>query len=152
MKYKEKLLDLILHATDDELIQWIESQPLIEQSDIFRELKEIAEDAAAEVGDDVNEEIAGFESFSAQIDHYEEIILDEKLAEANLVMATEEQEKAMAEMTRRMDGIRNYIIDCIVTNAPNAKDMLEAAKGIIELEKKNGFYEPENWKALEERL
>ena len=149
MKYRAQLIDLILDEDENAMMDWILSQPLLEQPDIFRELKELAEELALENGDDINEEIDGFDSFGTQIDNYQETILDEKLAEANYSMALADQEKAANQMDEAIDGIRDYVIECIVANAPNAADMRELAKQMIKLEMDAGTYKAENWSAIQ---
>ena len=149
MTYRAQLIDLILDENENAMMDWILSQPLIEQPDIFRELKELAEELALENGDDINEEVDGFDSFGTQIDNYQEIILDEKLAEANYIMALADQEKAANEIDEAIDGIRDHVIECIVTNAPNAADMREVAKQMIKLEIDAGTYKTENWSAIQ---
>ncbi|MEI7508225.1 MAG: hypothetical protein WCJ62_02035 [Flavobacterium sp.] len=149
MKYREQLLDLILDENDDAIMEWIQKQPLIEQPDIFRELKEIVEEIASENGDNVYEVIEGFENFNSEIDNYEEKILDEKLAEVNYIMALESQEKASKEMFEAVEGMREYVIECITTNAPNAAEMRELSKQIIKFEVDAGIYKAENWSAIQ---
>mgnify|MGYP003637570049 CR=1 FL=1 len=148
MKYREHLLDLIFDENDDAMMEWIQKQPLIEQPDIFRELKEIAKEIASENGDNVNEIVEGFENFNSEIDNYEEKILDEKLAEANYIMALDSQEKSSKEMFEVVDGIREYVIECITTEAPNAAAMRELSKEIIKFEVEAGTYKEENWSAI----
>jgi hypothetical protein len=142
------LLELILSENDDEMINWILSQPDLEQPDIFRELKELVEEIAAEQGDDVNEVVEGFESFGEHINKFEDSILEEKLATEQLEMAEEQQQKLMDDMDERINGVRRYVIECIVTDAPNAKEMRELARQMIQLEKDAGTYDPENWKGV----
>jgi Mg2+ and Co2+ transporter CorA len=149
MKYREQLLYLILDENENAMMEWIEKQPLLEQPDILRELKEIAIEMANENGDDINEVIDGFESFKDEIDNYEDKILDEKLAEANYVMALDNQEKAAKDMFEAVEGMREYVIECITTNAPNAEAMRELAKQIIKFEVDAGVYNPENWAAIQ---
>ncbi|MES2573954.1 MAG: hypothetical protein V4572_03345 [Bacteroidota bacterium] len=146
MKYREQLLDLILDENNDAMMEWIQKQPLLEQPDIFRELKEIAEEIANENGDNLNEIV---EDFNSEIDNYEDKILDEKLAEANYVMALDDQEKTSKEMFEAAEGMRAYVIECIVTNAPNAEAMRELAKQIIKFEVDAGVYKAENWSAIQ---
>lgn len=145
MKYRDKLLELIFEDDDDAMISWITSQPIIDQPDIFRELKLISEEAALANGDDINEVIPTFHAFDNAIDDYEDKVLDEKLAEAQYVMALEEQEKAFAEMDEKLVGIRRYLMDCIINNEPNATEFLEAVKKMIASEKENQLFEPNNW-------
>ncbi len=149
MKYREKLLDLIFNGgNDDAVMDWIQAQPLLEQPDILRELKELAEENAVANGEDLNELVEGLDTFDAKVDAYEDKILDEKLAEANLVMALEAQEKNMQKMDETVVGIREYVIECIVTNAPNAAQMRELIPHIIKYEKGAGIYDLENWKGI----
>lgn len=148
MNYREKLMELIMDDDEDKMMAWIESQPLIEQPDIFRELKLIAEEAAALAGDNVLEEIEGFENFDNQINNYEEAILTEKLAEVNLNMALDEQEKVMTEMFERVAMMKEYVIECIVNDEPNANEMRQLVEHIIVFEKGAEIYDPETWKII----
>jgi hypothetical protein len=149
MKYREKLLALILDENDDEMIEWILKQPLIEQPDIFRELKEIVEEIADENGDKVDKVVEGFENFISEIENYEEKILDEKLAEANYIMALDSQEKASIEIFELVKGMREYVIESITTKAPNAEEMRDLSKQIIKFEVDAGIYKAENWSAIQ---
>ena len=148
MKYKDQILKLILDGDDDDMINWILAQPLLEQPDIFRELKAIAQEAALENGDDINDLVKGFDQFDGKIDNYEDTILDEKLAEAQLQIALDEQEKAMMAIAEATEGTRQYVIECIVTNAENAAAMRELANQMMSLEKDAGTYLEENWKEI----
>jgi quinol monooxygenase YgiN len=150
MKHKVKLLELILAEDDAAMLDWIESQPLLDQPDILRELKQIAEEMAEENGDTVYDVITDPEAFDAFIDNYEDKILEEKLAEANYIIALEEQEKALQKMDEAIEGIRTYVIECIVAEAPNAAAMRGLAAKMIALEKESGTYDPENWKGIED--
>ena len=148
MNYREKLLELIFDDDENAMMDWIAAQPIIDQPDIFRALKELGEEAAAENGDAINETVEGFASFDEKIDLYEDKILDEKLAEANYVMALEEQEKAMQEMDKTTTGVREYVMDCIVNNEDNADAMRDLAEKIMQLEKDSGIYDAKNWSRI----
>ena len=145
MKYHTQLLELIFDDDDDAMINWITSQPILDQPDIFRELKLISEEAALANGDDINEVIPTFHTFDEAIEDYEDKVLDEKLAEAQYVIALQEQEKAFAEMDEALIGIRRYLMDCIINNEPNAQEMLVAVKKMIASEKEQQLFEPGNW-------
>lgn len=148
MIYREKLMEFIMDKDDRKMMKWIESQPLIEQPDIFRELKELAEEIAAENGQDLSEIVEGFENYDAQINKYEEAILDEKLSEVQLNMALDERDKAMAEMFERVAMMKEYVIECIVNDEPNANEMRQLADHIIIFEKGAEIYDPETWKII----
>jgi uncharacterized coiled-coil DUF342 family protein len=148
MKYREKLLELIFDDNDDAMMEWIEAQPLLDQADIFRELKELGEEAAEENGDDINEVVEDFDKFDERIDLFEDAVLDEKLAEANLIMAQEELDKKMREMDEVVAGVRGYVMDCIVNNEENAEAMKELAEKLMQSEKDNGIFDPKNWSRI----
>ena len=148
MKYREKLLELIFDDNENAMMDWIAAQPIIEQPDIFRELKALSEEVAAEDGNDINEMVEGFDKFDERIDLYEDKILDEKLAEANLIMAQEDLDKTMLEIDKRVDGVRNYVMDCIVNNEENAEAMKELAEKLMQSEKDNEMFDPKNWSRI----
>ena len=129
-------------------MEWISAQPIIEQPDIFRELKAIGEEAAAENGDDIHEMVEGFDKFDERIDLYEDAVLDEKLAEANLVMAQQELDKTMQEMDEAVAGVREYVMDCIVNNEDNAEAMKELAEKMMQSEKDNDIFDSKNWSRI----
>ena len=145
MKYRQKLLELIFDDNDNAMTDWITAQPIIDHADIFRELKTITEEAAAENSDNINDIITNFDKFGDKIDEYEDQVLDEKLAEANYVIALEEQEKVFAEMDEKIVGVRRYIMNCIINNEENAEAMLEMAKKLIQSEIDNNLFVRENW-------
>lgn len=146
MKYKEILLDLLINGSEEDLIAFIESQPLLDQPEVMRELKAIVEELEDETGivePGLTKEIEAF------ADRYEEAVLDEKLAEQMYLIEKEKADKYMDEMFETVEGMREYVIECIVTNAPNAKEMRELAKLIIKFEKDADVFDPENWKEIE---
>ena len=147
MKYREKILELFLieDLEDNSFIEWLESMPLIEQPDIFREFEIIVKELSKEAGLNIEEDLPQIKNFQSNINNYEEAILDEKLAEANLIMAQEALDKTLEEVDEVTDEIRNYIIDCIVNNEHNAKAMQVIADRLIDSEKANGIYNPANW-------
>ncbi|MEM0542871.1 hypothetical protein WFZ85_09585 [Flavobacterium sp. j3] len=148
MKYREKLLEIIFDENENALEEWLVAQPLLEQADILRELKQLAEEIAAENGDDVSTMVEGFDNFDNMIDQYEDAILDEKLAEANLVMAQEELDKEMREIDLATAAVREYVMDCIVNNEENADAMKELAEKMIQSEKDNDMFDPNNWSRI----
>lgn len=135
MNYKEKLLDLIFNADDAALMSWIQSQPLIDQPDIFRSLKEIMEQTLKDEGKSADIVAREMDEYDKVIEKYQDLILNEKLAENQYIMAVEDQKKHEKQMHKgideKIDGIRRYVIDCIVTNAQNAKQMRKVAKEMI---------------------
>ncbi|WP_264520516.1 hypothetical protein [Flavobacterium sp. N1994] len=148
MKYRKKLLELIFDENENAMLEWLEAQPILEQPDILRELKELSEEIANENGDDISEMVEGYDTFDEKIDLYEDAVLDEKQAEANLVMAQEELDKKMLEIDEAVIGVREYIMDCIVNNEDNADAMRELAEKIMQSEKDNDIFDPKNWSRI----
>ena len=119
-------------------------QPLIDQPDILREFKKLCQERFAKVGIfDFD-----FEDIDEYISNYEEAILTEKLAEANLVMAQQDLDKQMQELDETVAGVRRYVIDCIINNEENAEAMKELAQKLIAGEKENDVYDQNNWKEI----
>lgn len=144
MKYKEELLYWLERQDDDAFMKWLQSQPLLEQTDIMLELKLLVEENLTERGE---LETHGnlFEGFDETIANYEDKILDEKLAKAQLDMAIEDRDKQMQKMHDSVDGIRIYIKECIETNAPNAPQMRELSNQVIHYQKEAGLYKAKDW-------
>ena len=144
-KYTEKILFYLEgDAPDEEMMQWVEQQPLIDQPDILREFKKIVEERFAKIGIfDFD-----FEDIDEQIAVYEEAILTEKLAEANVVMAQQDLDKSMVELNQTVAGVRKYVINCIINNEENAEAMKELAQKMIAGEKENDVYDENNWIAI----
>jgi hypothetical protein len=147
MKYKEELQFWLEQYDEESFNKWLQSQPLLEQTDILRELKKLVEENLIERGE--FEKFSDlFENYDATIDNYEDKILDEKLAKAQLEMAIEERDKHMEIMALRVDEIREYIKECIETNAPNASEMKNLAQYAIKFQKDAGLFNAENWAFL----
>ena len=142
-KYTEKIIYYLEgDAPDEEMMEWVAQQPLIDQPDILREFKSLVQERFPEVNS------IDFAELDAQIAVYEEAILTEKLAEANLVMAQEDLDKKMLEIDEVTAGVRRYIIDCIINKEDNAEAMKELAAKVIASEKETGVYNENNWKEI----
>ena len=144
-KYTEKIFFYLEGDSEDyEMMEWVEQQPLIDQPDILREFKTLVSEKLAKNGiTDFD-----FEDLDNQIADYEEAILNEKFAEANVVMAQQDLDKQMIILDETFDGVRKYIVNCIVNNEKNAEEMKIFAQRIIEGEKNTGVYIEENWKEI----
>ena len=144
MNYTKEIQEFI--NSDLELDEWIINIPLPEQPSFLRAFKDYSVKIALENGN--YELVAELQNMDDDTDAYEDIIITELAAKAEYDKAVEERDKVFAEMEDKIIGIRNYVIDCIVTQADNAVSMLELAKKIIQLEKDNASYNPEKWKAI----
>ena len=146
MNYLEQLLDYIENQDVTTILDWINTKPILDHADIFRELQQIFREIYEVTNDPAM--LAQVKHYDTFIPHYEDKVLDEKLAEANYIMATQEQEKAILEMEKTVAGVRRYIINCIINKEDNAESMKELALKVIALEKENDNYDENNWKEI----
>jgi hypothetical protein len=146
MQYREKLIEMIKSGNPDAYNDWFAKQPLILQPDIAREFIEIVQELAKERGIELDKE--DLQGFIAQTENYEEAILNEQVSEVNVHLANLAVEDSIKQMDEATNGIREYVIECIVTNADNAPQMKQLAQQLIDIEKESGTYDAGNWKAI----
>lgn len=143
MEYREILTLLILNGDPDAYHNWLGQQPLILQPAIAEEFIQIVQEIAVQKGIVLNEE--DLKGYKAQIEKYEEAILDEQVAAVNLQIAEANADAANRQILENIDGVRVYIKECIITNADNADAMKQMALQVIQLEKDNDIYDEGNW-------
>jgi hypothetical protein len=146
MQYREKLIALIKSDNSEDVMNWVQQQPLIEQPDIIREFKIIMAELMEKAG--LTKELQELEEFDKHTDAYEEAILNEQLESLKVDILQKETDKSKDEMFKTAEKLREYAIECIVTKADNAPQMWELAEHIIHFEKEAGTYDPNNWKAI----
>lgn len=146
MNYREQLLAYLENEDVSKILDWINTKPILDHLDIFKELQHIFYEMYEATNDPAMlEQVRYFETF---IPVYEDKVLDEKLAEANYVMALQAQEKKMQELEETVAGVREYIINCIINKEENAEAMQELAQKIMASEKESGIFEANNWQAI----
>lgn len=150
MKYREKVLKLITEGSPQEFQKWLISHPELDQVDIMRELKQLGELPPEEGGGNILDTVEAFKTYDSVIDKYEDAILDEKLVKQQVIMAEEELTKHVQQMRRTHPNLREHVIEAILNKAPNADLMRRLSQKLIELEKMDNSYNPENWKQLPE--
>ena len=67
-----------------------------------------------------------------------------------LVKAMQDRNKSAQAMFEAVEGVGDYVIECIVTNAPNAEAMRELAKQVIKFEKDAGIFNSKKWEVIGE--
>jgi RNA processing factor Prp31 len=144
MQYKEKILELIFSTDSEALNTWIASHPELERVDIYRELKEIVQNVMAESEDSEQAEALCAE-LEKKTNDYEDACLDAQVASLKVDLAETQLDKAVEEMDKTYQGMKEYIRECIETNAPNAAEMKEMAAQLIASEKEHGLYDIDNW-------
>ena len=146
MLYYQKIKEFIDDDNEEALIAWMKEQPLTEQLIITQALKDVLAEMWS--NEDNTEKLIFFAKLDNILDEYNDKNLDAYNAKIAYEKAAEQRDKAFAEMQEKMEGIRGYLIECVTTNAPNAKEMKELALKIIETEKENGLYDADNWKGI----
>lgn len=150
MKYKEKINQFVFEGSEAEFAEWLISQPEMEQPEIMRELKVLTEEFYKQKGLIIPEDVVELKDFDKVIDRFEDAILDSKLAEDFLIQSGENLENHVRKMAKADYNIREHIINSIVNNEPNAPQMRKLAQKMIDLEKRENFYNAELWKGLPE--
>ena len=146
MKYKEKLIEIVLDKNPNSFPDWLKEQPLLEQVTILKEFKQMTLQNMFKSQDfSISETL---KKLTTRIEEYEKAVLVELEAEEAYTKALEEQEQQLQKMEAAMLGSKKYIINCIVNKESNAQDMLELARKIIATEKETGFYDENLWQPI----
>ncbi len=145
MDYTEKIAGYIERDEIKEMIAWAKLQPPLDQVEILTIFKNrLKEGIFGPPTEEGLEQIAGLEQ---KIDKFQESILDAKMVRLQLDFAKRDMDIILKRMLAR-PGAHQYIIDCIVNNAPNAEEMKALAKNAIRYEKEQGIYNADNWRGL----
>lgn len=150
MKYKDKINQLISEGSQAEFLEWLQSQPEMEQVEIMRELKQLTLEFSKKINFNIREDVPLMEQYDKKMDAYEDGILDLRLADDMMARVSEVMENHIRKMAKANNGVREHIIYCIVNDEPNAPQMKILAQKMIALEKKENFHNPEKWKGLPE--
>lgn len=150
MEFREKLLDLILNEDSEAYHNWLLQQPLILQPAIMNEFIEIVKELAAKKGIELDQN--DLEGLKEGTEKYEEAILNEQVASVNLHLAHLALEDSNKQMEETTQGIKDYVKECVVTNADNAESMKQLAQQIRQLDIDNGNYIAAQWEWLNEYL
>jgi hypothetical protein len=146
-KYTEELLHFLENEENyPEMIDWIEDQPELDQPDILREIQAIFKERYLKTGEKDWLEKANF--IANGIDDFEEEILDQKLDKALFMMQFGQLELEPEKVIWFLNKIRIDIINAILSNPKNIRDVKKVARLAIKFEKQTGIYDPANWSAI----
>lgn len=124
--------------------------PELDQVDIMRELKQLGDLPPEVGGGNILDSFDWFKPYDKVVETYEEVILDQKLVTQFAIIAEEALTKHVQQMRRTHPNLREHVIEAILNKAPNADLMRRLSQKLIELEKMDNSYDPENWKQLPE--
>jgi hypothetical protein len=128
------------------MIEWIEEQPDLDQPDIFRELTAIMKERHEKTGEKDWLEKANI--IEEGIDQFEEETLDIKLAENLFITELEKVELDMEQVALFFIAAREALIENILSNPEDNKELWDLAHKTIKAEKSAGLYDPANWSAI----
>ena len=143
MQYKQIILDFITNDDMPGFHSWVQSQPIIEQPDIMRTFKELILDLAAERG--IEMPMEQIEELDAINDRHEEIILDEQVISLKIDVVNKQRQEVLERLKKNADTTRLHIKHSLETDAPNAREMYILALKMINIEKKEGYFDAANW-------
>lgn len=146
LEFKEKIISYLEeHGPESDLFKWLDSQPELDQPDIFRALKIIfAENFELKKGLNWDEVSAKIDD---KIETFEQEILDRKLHKAMFMMEMEQRITDEETFGYYIEFIRQEVITKVVVDPENQENW-DFVDKIIQIEKDSGFYDPENWKTI----
>lgn len=143
---REQLLNYLDSNEMAAMIDWINDQPDLDQPDILRELKGLLIEQHEKTGEKDWLEIA--EILECNIDSYEESILDEKLHKQMFLLEFDKIDFDLEKWTMFLTFIRENVINIIISDSENNKEIWKLAEKVIKAEKDSGLYDPNNWSAI----
>ena len=145
MKYSEEIVKYLFEGTEEGWLAWLQNHTLLDQVDILNEFKVMISEAMEDID---NKEMAeALKQLEEKTNSYQESILDEQLTLLKLEMVEDDLAKMMKELEHRTERLREYILECITGNAPNAAVMKILAVEVVKYEKAVGKYNVQNWQA-----
>lgn len=128
------------------MMDWITEQPDLDQPDILRELTAMMKERHEKTGEKDWLEKANI--IDEGIDQFEEETLDIKLAENLFITELEKVELDKEQVVLFLNVAREALIENILSNPENNKELWDLVHKTIKAEKSSGLYDPANWSAI----
>lgn len=145
-KYRKKLLNFLESDNDfTAMFDWIAQHSELIQMDILRVLSSIVKECFENTEDE--DYLEKTKILDKMIDKYEQSILDEKLHKSLFMKEMEARITDEETFGYFIDFVRQDIITRVVSDPENQENWDFVTKA-IQIEKKSGFYNPDNWKAI----
>ncbi|NGY38973.1 hypothetical protein FQU23_015855 [Flavobacterium sp. XN-5] len=146
-KYREQLLCFLENEEEPDIIwDWVVKQPVLDQPDIFRELKAIFKEKNTQKDFNYSYEIN--DNFDCFIEEFEDSILDDKLAENLFITEILRVLSDTTKLKEFLTFIREALINSILTYDDNNERIWILVHQTIKAEKESGVYDPDNWSAI----
>ena len=128
------------------MIEWIEDLPELDQPDVLREMEAIFKDRHLKTGEQDWLDKANY--IADGIGDFEEEILDEKLHKTLFMIQFDNVEFETEKVKLFLIEARKSILETILSNPKNIKEVMKLALLSIKLEKETGIYDQANWSAI----
>lgn len=145
MKYSEEIVKYLFEGTEEGWLTWLQDHELLDQVDILNEFKVMISEAME--GNSNKEMAEVLKQLEEKTNSYQESILDEQLTLLKLEMVEDDLAKMMKELAHQTERLREYILKCITSHAPNAEVMKVLAAEMLKYEKAADKYKVLNWQA-----
>ena len=146
-KYTAELLHFLENEENyPEMIEWIEDLPELDQPDVLREMEAIFKDRHLKTGEQDWLDKANY--IADGIGDFEEEILDEKLHKTLFMIQFDNVEFETEKVKLFLIEARKSILETILSNPKNIKEVMKLALLSIKLEKETGIYDQANWSAI----
>ena len=143
-KYRAQLLCFLENDENyQEMWDWIEELPELDQPDVFRLLVTLLKERGENTGE--KDWIEMSNQIAENIDQYEDEILDKKLGKELFIMQFEGVEFEVEKIELFLIKIREDIFEKMGSNPENYKEIRKLAQLAIDTEKSFGLYDPSNW-------
>lgn len=151
MDYRSKILEFMKTDIDGtgDFIGWVKTFPEMQQVELMREMNKMTIEMAAEKEWNITDYIPTFEKSDEKLNTLEDVILSQRLMADLINMLDDNKAKLKTGMIDNIQRNKIYIISGILNNSPDAEEMKELAKKMIETEKRLGVYNPKNWEDIE---
>jgi hypothetical protein len=151
MNKKSKYWEQLLYYLDKDenyvaMLDWVTEQPDLDQPDILRELTAIMKERHEKTGEKDWLEKANI--IEEGIDQFEEETLDEKLHKALFMMQFDNVDFDPEKVALFLIAAREALIENIISNPENNKELWDLAHKTIKAEISSGLYDPSNWSAI----
>tara|TARA_R110000850_G_scaffold32412_1_gene89294 strand:- start:101 stop:529 length:429 start_codon:yes stop_codon:yes gene_type:complete len=132
-----------------DFVNWVRTFPKMQQVELMREMNRMTKEMAADKGLKLTDHVPNIDKADTILETLEDAILNKRLLLDYIKYLTDLEQNLKNKMLNDIEQQRMYIVSNILNNSPNAPEMREVAKKMIETEKKFGAFKPENWHGID---
>lgn len=152
MEYTAKIRELLAAGDNKKLQAWINNQSMLDQGNIWREVKRIKREEGEIEYVDLKQIIAGYDGFEMDI----KVLEHKNLAHLRMKFI-EDQERVQENNSDEniaisLNSSREYLVMCYMLKADNTESLKEQALRVLKSERNTGTYNPSNWRGYDDYL